>query len=1074
MQDSQEIHQAKLANICLPATHDSGTFKLKHRLTPDKVGTALAAAYNHIQHLAEEIDATGVGQLLDIDPLDWLCGQLYPALNGLTCATTRDIERQLEDGIRCLDLRAYYDFGNQKFYTWHGLVGSRLDDILDSISRYLWATSADAGGEIVYITVGHAETSSGDNDEFPYQELADLLIEKLGAYLYVPTYDSDTDKRDRNPNNDPFQQTYAEIVGTGGTAGSRAIVAYGKGAELRVHDNKYADYFWTKAYSPPDGGSDGSDGGIFGSYSDRNDLDVMLHEQEQRMRTALTNDSPFALYLTLTPSDKDFIEILLGAASGIVSTLAAMAAASPIPGSSEIAAALEAIAIGLQIYERAERSWTTLAQLEAKITDHVERLTIDRFVAKGGTTQNHISMIYLDFYESTRIVDLAIRLSGVRTLDWVGNHSLVFTGNPSATSTSSAPALAVLDGQPVAVYYDDGALYQATATYFEDYSVWSGGMPIAVAGQNLTATSQPTLTELGGTLWLAYLGGKGVINLACFDGSSWSSNTSITINGNSLQSAYAPALVSYRGQLYLFFRGTGSDTTIHLATSADGTSWSGGASLGPQSNFNPCTSNNPTAAVHDDQLFLFYLGAQSQPNSIYFSIFDDAGWRGDMTIFEASGTINPQTTSGGPGAASIDGILWLVYRGQNHTSLYATQLKHGKWSGNQPLSQLSSISPESSLNPALVSHEGGLCMIYKGVSNTLYSAAYLPNPCEWSGNQPLDFAGEKPTCVSTTAAPALTVVDRGASYLPELWTVYQKNDDVYSAATESAAGNAVWQGGYTFLQPVNTAQSPAMATYYDKAYIAWPSTSDGVTLYQLVTDLLTIPAPVPIAIGGTNVQSGATPALELYRDLLYMVYRGTDSDTQLYMATFDAATSQWSGGSTIASLPGGVAPTTNVRPALAVHGTRLFLCWLDASDDQTLCAATFDGREWAGGASIGTLSNGAISPRSSDAPAMLSFRGRLSLFYKAASTNTLYTCWYADEKWSGDLPLGSIMSGATPSSPYGPAAAAFNGSLCLVYADPSGKCLDCAVFQRDVQTAEAPRAAPRRAAVAQRLAASKL
>jgi hypothetical protein len=1020
MQDSTEIHGTLLANICLPATHDSGTYALRDWLTHDAVGH-VADIYNALETIANTIKSIpGIGSYLP-NPMDWLIGQIYPAVKGLSCATRRSIRQQLNDGIRCVDLRIFYDRKKKLFYTWHGLVGESLDVILRDIANFLQSTSVAHGGEIVYVTVGHYMDSNGKK-EVPYKDLAQLLVENLESYMFRPAYSSGD--ASAGPDNDPFQQTYQQIIDAVGT--SAAIVAYDKGARL----DDYCGYFWPGSYSPPDGGASLSNkGGIYGSYDNTESVSDMLRDQTEKLQQAVANDKPFALYMTLTGSPLMWTSVVIGAvAKGIIKKGEAISSRNPIVGE-----ALEQV--GEYLERTAPPQIDTLADLAKKVDRDLTRLVVDNFVSIAGRNPNRISMIYCDFYETTRVVELAIRLSGTRTLDWVGDHKIVFKNTPLADSSSESVALAAYDRNIVCAYISDNTLYQAVAWYFDDYSVWYGGTPISIAAQNLQSWAQPALASFRDTLVLAYMttssdsSSTSTLNLAQYDGTSWTGGEPIAIDGNPVQPFTPAALIEFRGVLYLIYRGSGMDMQIHVATSDDAVNWSGGSGIVISKENIPLTNSNITAAIHDDTLYIFYRGASSGA-PLYYATFDGTQWSGNSPIDAVQATT-------APAAASVEGVLWLVYKDGNSSDLAAVVLQDGTWTS----ASLAPLSPNSGVNPALIHHAEGLRMVYPGNSGALYSAAYLPNAPMWSGADPVVNSSS----AIGMAPAAATMINEGLSpAVEELWMTYS-NALTLSCTT---APDGAWTAGGTLSHDVQASFAPAMTTY-NNAWVAafiLAGSGDGD---RVVCDFCTGPEiyTYPLDLGQACTTA---PAVASYEKLLYLAVAG--SGGTIYTATFDSQTKQWSAPQSVASQPGGVSAQSSIRPALATHGALLYLCWLNEGNQ--LCIATFDGQRWSGGTAISAL-NTAINPRSSDAPAMVSYGGRLWLFYKGASTtnNNLYVTWHDDDQWVGDVQLQSITNGLATQSVYGPAAVAFEDALCLLYVDPSNEAIDLALYERSLATA---------------------
>ena len=141
----------KLSQICFPGTHDTGTYSLGTEFTKN-VGSPPQGWYkttiDTINDIGERIAFHGIN--LFIDPLYWVSGVVVGCTRDLGTATHSDIVQQLDDGIRCLDLRVYYnhtDPGNP-FYTYHGLVGVPIATILSEVAHFI--TDVAPAGEIIY------------------------------------------------------------------------------------------------------------------------------------------------------------------------------------------------------------------------------------------------------------------------------------------------------------------------------------------------------------------------------------------------------------------------------------------------------------------------------------------------------------------------------------------------------------------------------------------------------------------------------------------------------------------------------------------------------------------------------------------------------------------------------------------------------------------------------------------------------------------------------------------------------------------------------------------------------------
>jgi hypothetical protein len=375
------IHGLALANICLPASHDSGTYGLTTQLTQDldadeqKIVTLL-------QGIAAEIQAIpGVTPYIP-DAYAWVYDAVVLTIRNLLTANATSVSQQLADGIRCLDLRIYFDSASQQFYAYHTLVGTPLTQILGEIATFLGSAKA----EIVYVTFGHFRGFELNTPTFYAMNYA--ITQALGAYAYPQLIDPNTEQI----SNPVFQQTYEQIVSYG-TAGSKAVlVNAGYATESAVKT------FWPSTYSPPD--DEGHGGVVAGDYANSSSLAAMISDQKEQYKNR--GSQPFALYMLLTPQDTDVIGVVARTlATALYRQVDRISSEAPTVG-----AALQAIAASLPT--RAPE-WTTLQQLGLDVDTNIGS-NISQVV---GTlpSLNPLSMIYADFYEVTNLVDLAIQYS---------------------------------------------------------------------------------------------------------------------------------------------------------------------------------------------------------------------------------------------------------------------------------------------------------------------------------------------------------------------------------------------------------------------------------------------------------------------------------------------------------------------------------------------------------------------------------------------------------------------------------------------------------------------------------------
>lgn len=420
-----------LQKICLPATHDSGTYALTPVLDNDgQVGNyinprwviikAATTAISNIEKLAEFIGSETI--------IPWFIKAVWPALQAMSTATRKSVLHQLLMGIRCFDFRVYYH--EQDFYIGHGgLIGSKLKDVFADIQYFLNITN----GEIVYITVGHwtnfGFTPTDETNASIYQQFANLL----NSYFQNNLYSSDN----VGPEGDLFEQTYSSIVGS--PAQSKIIVV------CDLSDNEMSQYgisgfgFFNRNYDPPSSGIgdtapiDFSQNGVYGFYTDTEDQNTMAQTQKTQFQEACAHSFPFALYLTLTPGTPHFISNIVryverALFGGFLQPVIAGFVNEIIDGICDIAKLSSDTRDEIHSYV-SQPGWDSIESLSAQVGHDVASLVNRNFV--NSNVGNQVSLVYVDYFENTQIVDVAIGLS-VMPLN-VSSNDLLTPAVPNAS-----------------------------------------------------------------------------------------------------------------------------------------------------------------------------------------------------------------------------------------------------------------------------------------------------------------------------------------------------------------------------------------------------------------------------------------------------------------------------------------------------------------------------------------------------------------------------------------------------------------------------------------------------------------
>ncbi len=392
MNDTTAIHDLPLRRICLPTTHDCGTYQLTNPMVgAPGLPPELVPVYNNLPKLAQHFEGIyyeKIGDVLAATTIAVGAG-IFEAVKGLATSTTSSIGQQLAAGIRGLDLRIAKS--DDAFYTYHGLRGTPLSDVLSEIASFL----QQPGGEILYVTFGHYEGfRAGTSSE---TTLLQQIDSALGAFAFAPQLDGST------ITNDVFNETWQQIVTLSGTSAQASRVVLVNGESSAASGN-----FWPMSYSPPDSTNQGM--AIYGAYTNTTDLNTMLQGQTANFAAAQSAQLPFALYMTLTPSGTDYTEVIVNDIAEQIEVLGGQLQAEYRGIVKILGEILEGIGEKLEIRVPVKSGFRTLAELAGDVDGQLDAY-VQQYFAPAPGQPNAVSMIYLDFYETTNVVDLAITLS---------------------------------------------------------------------------------------------------------------------------------------------------------------------------------------------------------------------------------------------------------------------------------------------------------------------------------------------------------------------------------------------------------------------------------------------------------------------------------------------------------------------------------------------------------------------------------------------------------------------------------------------------------------------------------------
>jgi len=695
------IHTKLLANICLPMTHDTGTFDLSDLYVDqafvEKIEEGLAA-------LVVALNDAGIvpyGQ----DPLAWLLKEALPALKGLTTATKMTVGEQLQGGIRGFDFRLYNE--NGVYYTHHGLrSSSTFESMIDDIQSFLIATTNwnEPVGEIVYVNMSHY-LDFGDLD---YIRFGHMVKAKLGGYAY------------RNyGNNDPFNATYQQIIGQDGQNRSRVIL---------VSDTPLGEdetYFWPSNYCPPD--EDRTMNVLYGMYTHSDKLDDVIQTQVQQFNTAVSQALPFVNYMTMTPSDAAYANII---GSSLYGAFFVLASDLRKDGFHELADAADLIAAGLLADVEATNllGWRTLEELEEQIDSRMPELVDDNFLPYNTGDDNLISMIFCDFWENSEVVDLAIALSNDFEMKWTGNEQIspVIGGVTYRLSSTEGPTAAMYREQLLMVYKDSGNDDMWLAVCDPQSDTWFSNQKIKdmTGGGSLDATTNksPAAAVFNDQLYVVWKsGGSNAIQCATWDGMTWAGGGTISITDADPETNNSPYLAVYKGVLYLVYKYEGNDR-IRCATYVS--AWTGGGEIEVDDNTDkpyPETDKRPALVEYGGLLYLMYKGEGS--NELYQTTYDGANWSGNVKIKNDAESYDPKSNEG-PGLSRFAGDIYMPYKGESD-DMWISYYNGDSWNGNIKI-DVDGAVPTTNRGPWAVRAGLELFLLEKRANNELAQSILKP------------------------------------------------------------------------------------------------------------------------------------------------------------------------------------------------------------------------------------------------------------------------------------------------------------------------------------------------------------
>ena len=338
---------------------------------------------------------------------------------------------------------------------------------------------------------------------------------------------------------------------------------------------------------------------------------------------------------------------------------------------------------------------------------------------------------------------------------------------------------------------------------------------IAVGGGTIVAPATPDLLTLLPSMW------------------SPRELTPDTVN-----TSHGPALAAFKEVLYLAYKGSGTDTNIWYSV-YNGNSWSTPPTCFAQidpGGYRRTTSDRPALALYGDKLYMAWK--RSDDAQIWFS----------CTSNGLTWTI-PKYTGGnsthGPALAVFDEKLYMAWKGSADRFIWYAAYDGAEWihKGN-----LNDYGVNTSHSPALATYKDGgrekLYLVWKGMDDDTriwftsmsmkITLANSSNGTHLSRKESWEPLGSIfPSDQGASCGPALATYSKywkhSDSYDPihkDLYMVWKSGND--SVVYQSAYRLKEWKEEWTQRSPipsVRTLDTPALAVFKDKLYMAWKASS---------------------------------------------------------------------------------------------------------------------------------------------------------------------------------------------------------------------------------------------------------
>ncbi|MFP5284714.1 MAG: hypothetical protein ACLGI9_03150, partial [Thermoanaerobaculia bacterium] len=298
-------------------------------------------------------------------------------------------------------------------------------------------------------------------------------------------------------------------------------------------------------------------------------------------------------------------------------------------------------------------------------------------------------------------------------------------------------------------------------------------------------------------------------------------------------------------------------------------------------------------------------------------------------------------------------------------------------------------------------------------SNTILGLAAQAHPALYQNVLPVSNRRTYPNILyvdkvetRNIAALAMAVNSKASWDKPQGYVIYkglETDTGIYvahSPNSDLSIGND-WSG--TRMNPdITTSATPAAVSFAGGLYVLYKGGADS-RIY------VAKPTGGNILDGGSwnaqpmnpAINTSTTPGAAVLDNTLYMLYKGVEGDSQVYIARSAGDVSK--GSTWSADRLDDPMISTSTAPAVATFNGTLYLFYKGADDSIYIASSTgdvFDGSTW----SASRLSQTIVT---SEAPGVVVYKGTLYLFYRGKSDSHIYVA-----RSTGDLMNGTTWTSA--------------------------------------------------------------